>query len=174
MRILKGKFTGRDLTSPLDFRVRPTAENVRGAMLDLLAADLKDARVIELFAGTGALAIEAISRGARTADFVETRPSSLHALKANIGLFRLKDQTRVFKKDAVPFAAELETGRYDIAFADPPYGSKMLDHVIGSWRTRKFSRVLAVEHELAHVMPKVPKAAERRVIDDTVITIYRI
>jgi len=50
----------------------------------------------------------------------------------------------------------------------------MLDHVIGSWRTRKFSRVLAVEHELAHVMPKLPKAAERRVIDDTVITIYRI
>jgi len=74
-------------------------------MLDLLAAELKDARVIELFAGTGALAIEAISRGARTADFVATRPSSLHALKANIGLFRLKDHTRVFKKDAVPFAA---------------------------------------------------------------------
>lgn len=170
MRIVGGKFAGRDLTSPKDFRVRPTAEHVRGAMLDLLAGDVKDARVIDLFAGTGALGIEAISRGARTCDFVETRPSSLHALKANIGLFRLKDKTRVFKKDAVPFAATLEPGRYDIAFADPPYGSRMLDHVIASWHDRRFSRVLVVEHALTH---ELPKGAERRLFDETVVTVYR-
>ena len=170
MRIVGGKFAGRDLTSPKDFRVRPTAEHVRAAMLDLLKADLKDARVIDLFAGTGALGIEAISRGARTCDFVETRPSSLHALKANIGLFRLKDQTRVFKKDAVPFAAALDADRYDIAFADPPYGSRMLDLVLASWRERGFSRWLAVEHASTHAMPN---GAQRRVFDDTVVTIYR-
>lgn len=170
MRIVGGKFAGRDLTSPKDFRVRPTAEHVRAAMLDLLKPDLQDARVIDLFAGTGALGFEAISRGARTCDFVETRPSSLHALKANIGLFRLKDQTRVFKKDAVPFAAALEAGRYDVAFADPPYGSRMLDLVITSWHDRRFSRVLAVEHAATH---ELPKGAERRVFDETVVTIYR-
>jgi 16S rRNA (guanine966-N2)-methyltransferase len=72
VRIVGGKFAVRDLTSPNDFRVRPTAEHVRAALLDLLAGgvcDLRDARVLDLFAGTGALGLEAISRGARSADF---------------------------------------------------------------------------------------------------------
>ena len=76
MRIVAGKLAGRDLTSPNDFRVRPTAEHVRAALLDQLRADVADARVLDLFAGTGALGLEALSRGARSADFVETRPAS--------------------------------------------------------------------------------------------------
>lgn len=173
MRILSGKHAGRDLTSPNDFRVRPTAEHVRGALLDLLKPDLKDATVLDLFAGTGALGLEALSRGARRCDFVETRPSSLHALKANIALLRYRDTTRVFKKDAVPFAANLAEGAYDIAFADPPYGSRMLDRVIESWGATRFARVLAVEHERAHALPKV-KADVHRIIEDTGVTIYRL
>src|SRR3954467_8717601 len=81
MRIVGGKFAGWDLTSPNDFRVRPTAELVRGAMLDRLGAAVTNARILDLFAGTGALGLEAISRGAASADFVETRAASLHALK---------------------------------------------------------------------------------------------
>src|SRR5688572_25713252 len=108
MRIVGGKFAGRDLTSPNDFRVRPTAEAVRAAMLDRLADALPGARILDLFAGTGALGLEALSRGAATADFVETRPSSLHALRANITALRVRERTRVFKKDALPFAAALE------------------------------------------------------------------
>src|SRR3954470_23801338 len=128
MRIVAGKFAGRDLTSPNDFRVRPTAEHVRAALLDMLRADLADARVLDLFAGTGALGLEAISRGAKSADFVEFRPASLHALRANVAALRgVRDRTRVFKRDAVPFAAALAPASYDIAFADPPYSSKMLD-----------------------------------------------
>src|SRR4051794_39867440 len=154
MRIVGGKWAGRDLTSPNDFRVRPTAEHVRAALLDLLAADVKDARVLDLFAGTGALGLEAISRGARSADFVEFRPASLHALKANVAALRLRERTRIFKRDALPFAAALEPDRYDIAFADPPYESRMLDRVINSWRDRRFARILAVEHALSHDLPK--------------------
>ena len=170
MRIVGGKFAGRDLTSPPDFRVRPTAEHVRAGLLDLLAADVRDARVLDLFAGTGALGLEAISRGAKSADFVETRPSSLHALKANVAALRLKERTRIFKRDALPFAAALDTDRYDIAFADPPYGSRMLDRVIAHWRERGFSRVLAVEHARAH---ELPKGENHRVYEDSAITIYR-
>ncbi|HEY6218910.1 MAG TPA: RsmD family RNA methyltransferase, partial [Gemmatimonadaceae bacterium] len=105
MRIVGGKLAGRELESPNDFRVRPTAELVRAAMLGRLVAVLKDARVLDLFAGTGALGLEALSRGAASADFVETRGSSLHALKSNIASLRMRERTRVFKKDALHFVA---------------------------------------------------------------------
>lgn len=170
MRIVGGKFAGRDLTSPNDFRVRPTAEHVRAGLLDLLAADLPKARVLDLFAGTGALGLEAVSRGATWADFVEIRPSSLHALRANIALLRLRERTRIFKRDALPFAAALDAESYDIAFVDPPYGSRMLDRVIETWHTKRFSRILAVEHERMH---ELPRGARTRTFDDSAITIYR-
>jgi 16S rRNA (guanine966-N2)-methyltransferase len=151
--------------------VRPTAEGVRAWLLDQLAADLSGARVLDLFAGTGALGLEAMSRGALSADFVETRPSSLHALKANIALLRLVKRTRVFKRDALPFAGALKADSYDLAFADPPYGSKMLDRVIDSWQKNRFARILAVEHAKTH---DLPKGAVRQTFDDTSITIYRL
>ncbi len=171
MRIVAGKFAGRDLTSPQGSRVRPTAESVRCAMLDLLGPDLPGARVLDLFAGTGALGLEAISRGAKSADFVEFRPDSLHALKANIAALRLLRSTRVFKRDALPFAEALTESAYDIAFADPPYGSKMLDRIIDSWSRLRFSRILAVEHDRAH---ELPVGKTRREFDTTAITLYSI
>lgn len=170
MRIVAGKYAGRTLASPQDQRVRPTAEHVRTGLLGLLAADLVDARVLDLFAGTGALGLEAISRGAKWADFVEFRPDSLHALRANVALLRLREKTRIFKRDALPFAAALPVDAYDIAFADPPYGSRMLDRIIESWQKTRFARVLAVEHAASHVLPP---GTTRRAFDDTLVTIYR-
>ena len=112
--------------------MRPTAEHVRAAILDALAADVPNARVLDLFAGTGALGLEAISRGAGSADFVEFRPSSLHALRANVAALRLRERTRIFKRDAVQFAAALVEDAYDIVFVDPPYESRQLDRVLAS------------------------------------------
>ena len=171
MRIVGGKHAGRDLTSPNDARVRPTAEHVRAAMLDMLAPELKGARVLDLFAGTGALGLEALSRGARSADFVETRPSSLHALRANVAALRYLDRTRIFKRDALPFAAALREGSYELAFADPPYESRMLDRVIDHWLESRFARVLAVEHARGHVLPA---GARQRAFESTMVTIYRV
>ena len=170
MRIVGGKFAGRDLTSPNDFRVRPTAEHVRASLLVMLASDLPKARVLDLFAGTGALGLEALSRGGLSADFVEIRPSSLHALRANIAALRVRERTRVFKRDALPFANALSSGSYDIAFADPPYESRMLDRLIENWLATHFSRVLAVEHAVTH---KLPSGADRRVFEESAVTIYR-
>ena len=169
LRIVGGKLAGRDLTSPQDFRVRPTAEHVRAGLLDALRPDIANARVLDLFAGTGALGLEAISRGAASVDFVETRPSSLHALRANIALLRVRDRVRVFKRDAIPFAAALSPNSYDVAFADPPYGSRMLDRIVDSWHQIRFSRILAVEHARVH---ELPPGEHRRVFDETAITIY--
>lgn len=171
MRIVRGKWAGRDLTSPNDFRVHPTAERVRAAVLDLLSPDLPGASVLDLFAGTGALGLEALSRGAKRADFVETRPASLHALKANVAALRVRDCTRVFKRDALPFAGALTTaGAYDICFCDPPYESRMLDRVIEGWQATHFARVFVAEHAPGHELPRGGKRFE---FGETVVTIYR-
>lgn len=169
MRIVGGKFAGRDLVSPEDFRVRPTAELVRAAMLDRLRDVLTNARILDLFAGTGALGLEALSRGAATADFVETRASSLHALKANIVLIRARERTRVFKKDALPFAAALREDTYDITFVDPPYESRMLDRVIETWQRTHFSSILVAEHSATHQLPPGAKVAR---FGDTNVSFY--
>ena len=171
MRIVGGRFAGRDLTSPSDFRVRPTAETVRAGLLEAIAGDIQGARVLDLFAGTGALGLEAISRGAVSADFVEFRPASLHALKANVAALGLRRETRVFKRDAIPFAEALGPDSYDVAFADPPYGSKILDRVLQAWHQRRFSRVFAVEHDPAHALPA---GAERLTFPEAWVTIYRL
>ncbi len=171
MRIVGGRFKGRTLHSPQDFRVRPTAEHVRVGMLEMVGAELKDARVLDLFAGTGALGLEAISRGASSADFVELGPDSLHALKANIATLRLLKQTRVFKRDAVPFVTALLPNSYDIAFADPPYESRMLDRVVDSWRAGRFARILAVEHHCSH---ELPRGLRRREFGETNVTLYTL
>jgi 16S rRNA (guanine966-N2)-methyltransferase len=170
LRIVGGKLAGRDLTSPNDFRVRPTAEPVRAALLDALKDDVRGARVLDLFAGSGALGLEALSRGAKSADFVENRPASLHSIKANIATLRFLEVTRVFKKDALPFAAALKTGAYDIAFCDPPYESKMLDRVIDHWLESRFARVLVAEHAKAH---RLPRGSRTLHFDDTSVTLYR-
>ena len=170
MRVVGGKFAGRDLTSPADSRVRPTAEAVRAALLDALAADLPGAGVLDLFAGTGALGIEAISRGASSADFVEFRPSSLHALKANVAALKLRERTRIFKKDAIPFIAQLDPGQYEIAFADPPYTSRLLGRVLEIWKERRFSPILAVEHDRTL---QLADGAWRKTFEETALTIYR-
>jgi 16S rRNA (guanine966-N2)-methyltransferase len=171
MRIVAGKHAGRDLTSPKDFRVRPTAEHVRSGIF-LMLGDVKDAKCLDLFAGTGALGLEALSRGAKTVDFVETRPSSLHALKSNIGLLRAKDNTRVFKRDALPFAQALTAGAYTLAFVDPPYNSKMLDLVIEHWLVQPFATRLVAEHARGHALPG--RARLQKTYEETMVSVYAV
>lgn len=172
MRIVGGKFKGRELTSPGGTRVRPTAEAVRVGIMAMLKADLPKARILDLFAGTGAMGLEAVSRGAQYVDFVEFGPTSLHSLKANIARLRIREKTKVFKKDALPFAAALAPWRYDIVFVDPPYGSKMLDRVIDTWLVKKYSHILVAEHEVSHILPGKP--FDKRIFDETTaVTIFR-
>jgi 16S rRNA (guanine966-N2)-methyltransferase len=117
MRIVGGKYAGRDLMSPNDFRVRPTAEHVRAALLDLLAPDLKDASVLDLFAGTGALGLEALSRGAQRVTFVDDDRAAIAAIKAN--LTALNAAAEVRQTDALRFLNGAL--QYDLVFLDPPY-----------------------------------------------------
>jgi 16S rRNA (guanine966-N2)-methyltransferase len=145
MRIVKGKFADRHLTSP-GRDVRPTAEEVRDRLIGLLEAELAGARVLDLFAGSGALGLEALSRGARYVDFVENGAGALHSLKANVAALRVTKKCRVFKQDAIPYVGRLDAGAYDVAIADPPYGSRKLDRVVERWLAEPFAPILAIEH----------------------------
>jgi 16S rRNA (guanine966-N2)-methyltransferase len=171
MRIVGGRWKGTNLRGPSDRRVRPTAEAVRAALLDRLAPELAGARVLDLFAGSGALGLEALSRGAAACDFVETRESSLSALRSNIIACRSRERTRVFVRDALPYAAMLTVGAYHVAFCDPPYESRMLDRVIDHWMASHFALVLACEHARTH--DGLPPGDDVLALDDTVVTLYR-
>jgi len=156
MRILKGKHAGRWLTSP-GGGVRPTPEEVRDRCVSLVEEELRDARALDLFAGTGALGLEALSRGAGSVDFVENAPAALHALKANVAALRATEACRIFKRDAVLWVEGLHARTYGVAFVDPPYGSRKLDRVIAHWLKVPFADVLVVEHDKEHELAAAGK-----------------
>lgn len=137
---------GRRLIVPPDRRVRPTAERVREAWLSILMPDLAGARIVDLFAGSGALGLEALSRGAIHATFVESHADSLTALRANISALGAAAHTEVRRADATHFAAGLPAGAYDIALADPPFATDDAQRITASWQAVPFAGVLAVEH----------------------------
>lgn len=169
MRIVAGRWADRALTSP-GGRVRPTAETVRERAMKLVAADLDDARVVDLYAGTGALGLEAVSRGARSVDLVESQPAALHALKANVAALRARDVARVFKRDVLDFLQRVQPLAYDVAFADPPYASRQSERVVERWLAQPFARVLLVEHATTRKLPPGGRATR---LDDTTLTVYR-
>jgi 16S rRNA (guanine966-N2)-methyltransferase len=118
--------------------------------VSLVEEDLRGAAVLDLFAGTGALGLEALSRGARSVDFVENGAAALHALKANVAALRATKSCRIFKRDALPWLDALEAGTYGVAFVDPPYGSKKLDRVVERWLRVPFATALVLEHAKDH------------------------
>lgn len=170
MRIVGGKWAGKPLSSPAG-RVRPTAEEVRDKWLRALRKELDGARVLDLFAGTGALGLEALSRGAARCDFVENGPAALHSLKANVAAIRAPGKTRIFRKDALAFVRDVQPDSYEIAFADPPYGSTQLDRLVESWLEKPFSTVLSVEHSAEHQLPGRPTQQK---FEETTVSFYRL
>jgi 16S rRNA (guanine966-N2)-methyltransferase len=169
VRIVSGEFGGRRLVVPRDGRVRPTADRVREAWMSILAPELPGARVLDLFAGSGALGLEALSRGAASADFVELAPGSLDALHANIDALGVAERVTVRRGDALRFAQGLAAGEYDVAFADPPYTTNAADRLIALFRATPFARILSVEH------PADRRVAgdETRRYGDTAVTFCR-
>ena len=109
------------MVPPRDSRVRPTADRVREAWMSILGDDLNGAEVLDLFAGSGALGLEALSRGAGSATFVELNPPSLKALEQNIAALGVDGVVTVHRGDAIRFVERLPKRAYHIVFADPPY-----------------------------------------------------
>jgi 16S rRNA (guanine966-N2)-methyltransferase len=125
VRVLAGELKGQRLTTPRGSATRPTADRVRIACLDALMPYLPDGAFLDLFAGGGGVGIEALSRGAPSAVFVEQDALALRALRDNIDRLRLGERTRVVRADAARGVGELarRDARFAVAFVDPPYDS---------------------------------------------------
>lgn len=138
--------------------------------MSILQLDLPEARVLDLYAGSGALGLEALSRGASSADFVEKDPKSLRALRQNIDALDAAAMTTVHRTTALPFAEALGPLDYDVAFADPPYAGGQAIALAKRWTDVPFSRVLSVEHSAGEAMPA---GGTTRRYGSTAVTFYR-
>ena len=121
MRVIAGEWRGRPLKAPPGAATRPTSDRVREALFSILAARVPEARVLDLFAGSGALGLEALSRGAASATFVDDASAAISAIKANLKAFDATAEVR--RTDALRFLATArhDGAQYDLIFLDPPY-----------------------------------------------------
>lgn len=137
--------------------------------MNILQADVPGARVIDLFAGTGALGLEALSRGAVHADFVEQDPEATRVLIGNIEALGAAGHCTVHRADVFRVLDECRPPS-DIAFADPPYRKDLAVRVAECWLASPFAAILGVEHES---ITTLPEGGDTRRYGDTAITIYR-
>ncbi len=171
MRIVAGKWRGRIINAPKDARVRPTGDRVREAWLSIVNPWLAGARVADLFAGSGALGLEALSRGADVVDFVDVGAPSLTAIRGNAELLGAGGAAIVHRADALRFATALEPHAYDVAFADPPYDLGLAAALVERWLEVPFADILGVEHRSTEVLPG---DGERRRYGGTAVTFFRV
>jgi len=152
LRIIAGELGGRRIEAPRGRRTRPTREAVREAWFSALGPGVAGAGVVDLFAGSGALGIEALSRGAARVTFVERGRGALAALRGNLESLGLGDRSDVEPVDVAAFLERLpvpdpgEPPPYDLALADPPYGSGWASRLAGLLEERRFAALLCVEH----------------------------
>ncbi|MCB4767479.1 16S rRNA (guanine(966)-N(2))-methyltransferase RsmD [Ancylobacter sp. Lp-2] len=142
MRIVGGRFGGRPLRGPSSSATRPTTDRLREALFNVLAHAYDDAadgaRVLDLFAGTGALGLEALSRGAKFVVFVEEASEPRGLIRANIEALGLGGITRIFRRDATKLGTAFASDAFDLVFCDPPYGHGLAEKALegardGGW-----------------------------------------
>ncbi len=170
MRIVSGAYRGRNIKAPPGEQVRPTADRVREAWLNIVMSRLPGATVLDLCAGSGALGIEGLSRGAVHADFVERDPNIILILKANIESVGATPKSTIWKKDAIKFVMTLDAHAFDVTFADPPYATDVAVRLAERWLEVPFTKLLGIEHASTVVMP--PGGDTRR-YGTSSITFYR-
>jgi len=138
MRIIAGKFRGKQLTSPEDESIRPTADRVREAVFNIVASrlgpSLDGLRVLDLFAGTGALGLEALSRGAGNVVFVDTAAEARGLIRDHIEAFGAGGVAKLLRRDATALGPAGTMGPVDLVFLDPPYGQGLGERALASLR----------------------------------------
>lgn len=136
MRIVAGRFKGAQIATPSGRDIRPTADRLRESLFNILIHGHDDpvegARVIDLFAGTGALGLEALSRGARHCLFIEEAAEARALIRRNVEAMKLTGETRIYRRDATRLGAAGTHTPFDLAFLDPPYGRSLGEAALAS------------------------------------------
>ncbi len=183
MRIVGGRFRGRALAAPSGALTRPTSDKVRESLFNILihgieGAGIEGARVLDLFAGTGALGLEALSRGAAYCLFVEDNADARGLIRENIEALGLTGASKVWRRDAAKLGTAAPMQPFQLLFADPPYGKGLGEQALqaaadGGWLS---AGAVCVLEERADAEPAIPAAfalLDRRVYGDTALHFLR-
>ena len=182
MRVVGGRLKGRNLASPSSREIRPTADRLRESLFNILihayGDPVSDARVLDLFAGTGALGIEAVSRGARFTLFVDNGAEARALMRDNVESLGLGGVTKVYRRDATNLGPAHPVEPFSLVFLDPPYGKGLADQALaslreGGWLTP--AALLVVEEATSAGFKGAEgfSELERRAYDDTEFVFLR-
>jgi 16S rRNA (guanine966-N2)-methyltransferase len=177
MRIVRGSHGGRVLRAPHGAATRPTSEKVREAIFNILP-DVEGMQVLDMFAGSGALGIEALSRGAAHATFIDQGKPALAAVRANLRELGLESRSTVLAGDAVSLAARhVPALPWQLVFIDPPYASDLAVRAAQALHNLADDAVIVIEHDRRNAPPEhvgsLLRTDERR-YGDTLVSFYRV
>lgn len=171
MRIIGGAWRGRQIAIPAKGDVRPTGDRVREAWFSIIQFDVPNATVVDLCAGSGALGIEALSRGAVHVTFVDSSPSALASIQKNlIALGAPPTRYALHRGDAEAFVRGLPAAAFGLGFADPPYAEHVAARLGSAWQSVPFATVFGIEHPAAL---ELGDGGDRRRYGQTAITFFR-
>ncbi len=182
MRVVGGRLKGRNLASPSSREIRPTADRLRESVFNILVHaygdPIPEARVLDLFAGTGALGIEAVSRGAAFALFIDNSAEARALLRNNVEALGLGGATKIFRRDATHLGPVHPLEPFSLVFLDPPYGKGLAEKALASLREGGWlvpGALIVVEEAKASsfAAPDGFEQLERRVYDDTEIVFLK-
>ena len=183
MRIVAGRFRGATITAPKGTLTRPTSDRVRQALFNVLehgapAATFEGARVLDLFAGSGALGLEALSRGARYAVFIEESTEARGAIRRNVEALGLTGVTKIWRRDATKLGGVSNLAPFDLVFCDPPYGGELgvralASAIAGGWLAADAVAVLEERADATIAWPAPLTEIAVRRYGDTQIAIAR-
>ena len=178
MRVITGKARGIQLKTPEGMLTRPTADRVKEALFSIIQFDIPGARVLDLFGGTGQLGIEALSRGAKSAVFVDQREESCRLIRENLKRTRLEQQGKVVRSDYLTYL-ERSKEQFDIILLDPPYAEVFLENALNKITEIDILRtggIIVAERPLGKELPWEYQGYERSKdykYGNTLLTIYR-
>jgi len=183
MRIVAGRLRGRNLIAPKSLAIRPTADRLREALFNILAHAYGDpvsgARVLDLFAGTGALGLEAVSRGAAFALFIDDGAEARALIRGNVETLGLGGVTKIFRRDATKLGDSSGAGQFSLAFLDPPYGKGLAELSLasardGGWLVPEALVLVEEAVEAKFTAPEGFDELERRAYDDTELVFLKL
>jgi len=176
LRIISGEKKGTRLFSLKKRKIRPTSDKVKGAIFNILSS-VEDKKILDLFAGSGALGIEALSRGAEQVVFVDSSFASLDLVRKNLEKLGLKDKGMLLKKDVLRFLKDKFEGRFDLILADPPYGKGLCQKILEILAEKDYLNadgILVIEHHKKEKIEKVENLIllQEKKYGDTVVSFF--